>query len=152
MKALVQRVSRAEVRVAGEVIARAGAGMLVLVGVERTDGEGEAERLAERVARYRFFPDEAGRMNRSILDAGGEALVVSQVTLAALGTGRRPSFDLAAPPERADALYRAFAAALAALGVPTRIGAFGARMEVELVNDGPVTFLLEEGGPGRRRR
>ena len=146
MKALVQRVSRAEVRVGGEVVGRCGRGMLVLLGVERTDAEAEGRRLAERVARYRFFPDAEGRMNLSVLDAGGEALVVSQVTLAAVGKGRRPSFDRAAPPAKADALYRIFTAALAALGVPTHTGSFGAMMEVELVNDGPVTFLLEEGG------
>ncbi len=147
MKALVQRVSRAEVRVGGEVVGRCGFGMLVLLGVERADGEREGRRLAERVARYRFFPDEEGRMNRSILDVGGEALVVSQVTLATVGKGRRPSFDRAAPPERAEALYLDFARALGELGVSTRTGAFGARMEVELVNDGPVTFLLEDAAP-----
>ncbi len=144
MKALLQRVSRAEVRVDGDVVGRCGRGMLVLLGVERRDGEEEMRRLAERVASYRFFPDDDGRMNRSVRDVAGEALVVSQVTLAAVGKGRRPSFDLAAPPERADVLYRAFADELAALGVPTDTGAFGAMMEVELVNDGPVTFLLEE--------
>lgn len=152
MKALVQRVSRAEVRVDGAVVGRCGPGMLVLLGVERTDGDRECARLAEKVARYRFFADEEGRMNRSVLDADGEALVVSQVTLATVGKGRRPSFDRAAPPELADRLYLEFARALEGLGVPTETGAFGAMMEVELVNDGPVTFLLEEVAPGARSR
>lgn len=149
MKALLQRVSRAEVRVDGEVVGSCGRGMLVLLGVVREDGEREMARLAARVAEYRFFPDAEGRMNRSILEVAGEALVVSQVTLAAppSGKGRRPSFDRAAPPARADELYRAFAAALAERGIPTATGAFGAMMEVELVNDGPVTFLLEEAPP-----
>jgi D-aminoacyl-tRNA deacylase len=150
MKALVQRVSRAEVRVEGEVVGRCGPGMLVLLGVVKEDGEREMERLARRVAGYRFFPDEKGRMNLSVLEVGGEALVVSQVTLAAAasGKGRRPSFDRAASPERADRLYLAFADALSRLGVPTQRGVFGAMMEVELVNDGPVTFLLEEAVSG----
>lgn len=145
MKAVLQRVSRAEVRVDGTVVGRVGTGVLVLLGVMRGDGAAEAQRLAERVAAFRFFPDGEGRMNRSLGEAGGGALVVSQFTLAADGRkGRRPSFDRAAPPEVAEPLYRAFADALARLGVPVATGVFGARMEVELVNDGPVTFALDE--------
>jgi len=151
MKAVLQRVSRGEVRVAGEVVGRIGGGLVVLLGVLRGDDEARARRFAERVARWRCFPDEEGRMNRSLLETGGAALVVSQVTLVADGRkGRRPSLDAAAPPEVARALYGAFVAALEALGVPCATGVFRAAMEVELVNDGPVTFVLEEppGGPG----
>ena len=145
MKAVVQRVARAEVRVEGEVVARIERGLLVLLGVLRGDDEARAVRFAERIALWRCFPDEAGRMNRSLVDVGGAALVVSQVTLAADGKkGRRPSLDEAAEPAVARALYERFAAALAERGVPCRTGVFGALMEVELVNDGPVTFSLEE--------
>jgi D-aminoacyl-tRNA deacylase len=145
VRALVQRVSRGEVRVGGESVARIGAGMVVLLGVTAEDSLARAERLAERIAVLRFFPDENGRMNRSILEAGGAALVVSQITLAAdCRKGRRPSMDGAAPPELAQALYLDFARALAARGVPTETGVFGAAMEVELVNHGPVTFVLDE--------
>ena len=145
MKAVVQRVTRAAVLVDDEVVGEIGRGMLVLLGVMRGDGEAEAERLAERVARFRFFPDEAGRMNRSALEIGGAALVVSQFTLAADGRkGRRPSFDRAAPPELAEPLYEGFLEVLRELGLAVACGRFGAMMEVELINDGPVTFLLEE--------
>ena len=145
MRAVVQRVTRGEVRVGGESVARIDAGMLVLLGVVGGDTLASAERLAERIAALRFFPDEHGRMNRSILEAGGAALVVSQITLAAdCRKGRRPSMDGAAPPELAQRLYQDFARALAARGVPTRTGVFGAAMEVELVNQGPVTFVLDE--------
>lgn len=141
----MQRVSRAEVRVEGRVVGSIGAGALVLLGVMDGDGEREVQRLAEKVARFRFFADAAGRMNRSVLDAGGELLVVSQVTLAADGKkGRRPSLDRAAEPREADRLYRAFVAALVELGVPCSTGSFGALMEVELVGDGPVTFVFDE--------
>lgn len=145
MKAVLQRVRRAEVRVDGACVGRIGAGLVVLLGVMKGDDEGVALRFAERLARWRCFADEQGRMNRSLLESGGEALVVSQVTLAADGRkGRRPSLDAAAPPESARALYEAFVRALEALGVPCRTGVFQAAMEVELVNDGPVTFALEE--------
>ena len=144
MRAVVQRVTRGEVRVAGESVARIGAGMVVLLGVVLGDSLARAERLAERIAALRFFPDEEGRMNRSILENGGSALVVSQITLAAdCRKGRRPSMDGAAAPELAQALYQDFARALAARGVPTQTGVFGALMEVELVNDGPVTIVLD---------
>jgi D-tyrosyl-tRNA(Tyr) deacylase len=145
MKAVVQRVQRAEVRVDGECVGRIAAGMLVLLGVLRGDGEGEAVKLAERIARFRFFSDEDGRMNLSALETGAAALVVSQVTLAADGRkGRRPSLDAAALPAEAEALYDVFVARLRALGMRCETGAFGAMMAVELVNDGPVTFALEE--------
>jgi D-tyrosyl-tRNA(Tyr) deacylase len=152
LKAVVQRVSRACVRVDGEVVGRIGAGMVVLLGVMRGDGQAEALRLADRVAGFRFFADDAGRMNRAAREVGGAALVVSQFTLAADGRkGRRPSFDAAAPAELAEPLYEGFVRALADAGLVTATGRFGARMEVELVGDGPVTFVLEEpsGGAGR---
>jgi len=146
MKAVVQRVTRAEVRVDGAVAGRIGAGMLVLLGVLRGDGEEHARRLADKVGRFRFFRDAEDKMNLSALDVAGAVLVVSQFTLAADGKrGRRPSFDLAAPPAEAEPLYERFVAELRALGLVVATGRFGARMEVELVNDGPVTFVLEEG-------
>ena len=148
MRAVVQRVSRARVLVEGRVVGEVGSGMLVLLGVLRGDGEAQARRLAERIALFRFFPDEHGRMNLSAGEVGAEALVVSQFTLAADGRkGRRPSFDAAAPPQEAERLYRLFADELAARGLATATGRFGARMQVELVNDGPVTFTLEEPPP-----
>jgi D-tyrosyl-tRNA(Tyr) deacylase len=146
VKAVVQRVLRAEVRVAGEVVARIERGLLVLLGVMHGDDEGSALRLGERIARWRCFADEHGRMNLSLLETGGAALVVSQVTLAADGKkGRRPSLDAAAEPGAARDLYERFVEAVASHGVTCRTGVFGARMEVELVNDGPLTFVLEEG-------
>ncbi|MCK6448066.1 MAG: D-aminoacyl-tRNA deacylase [Planctomycetes bacterium] len=150
MKALLQRCSRAAVRVDGSVVGEIDRGVLVFLGVERGDAEEECDRLAERVATYRIFPDDEGRMNRSALDIGVRALVVSQFTLAAdTKKGRRPSFDPAAPPELAERLYRRFVDRLAHLGVPAATGRFGAHMEVELLNTGPVTFLLEERPGGR---
>lgn len=145
MKAVLQRVARAAVRVDGATVAEIGPGLVVLLGVMRGDDEAGARRFAERVARWRCFADGEGRMNRALLETGGAALVVSQVTLAADGSkGRRPSLDAAAAPDVARELYEAFVAALATLGVPCRTGVFRAHMEVELVNDGPVTFALEE--------
>lgn len=136
--------------VAGELVGEVGRGMLVFLGVMQGDQEALALRLAERVARFRFFPDERERMNRSALDEGLGALVISQFTLAADGRkGRRPSFDQAAPPELAEPLYEAFVARLRELGVPTETGSFGAKMSVALVNDGPVTFVLEEPATGQ---
>jgi D-aminoacyl-tRNA deacylase len=144
MRAVCQRVARAEVRVDETAIGTIGAGLCVLLGVARTDGEAEAERLAGKVARLRVFEDEAGRFDRSLLDVGGAALVVSQFTLIAeTAKGNRPSFGDAAPPEQAEPLYERFCAELRALGVPVETGVFGARMHVELVNDGPVTSVLE---------
>jgi len=131
------------VRVAGVATGEIGPGLLVLVGVAAGDGEEEARRLAGKVARLRIFEDEAGRFDRSLLDVGGAALVVSQFTLLAdTAKGTRPSFTAAAAPEHAERLYESFCAALRELGVPLETGVFGARMEVELVNDGPVTIVL----------
>jgi D-tyrosyl-tRNA(Tyr) deacylase len=143
LKAVVQRVSEARVTVGGERVGEIGRGLVVLFGVARGDNEADAERLAGKVARLRIFEDEAGKFDRSVLDVGGEALVVSQFTLIAdTRKGNRPSFTDAAPPEDAQPLYEGFCNALAALGMPVARGLFGARMEVELTNDGPVTIVL----------
>jgi len=144
MRAVVQRVSRAQVRVDGAVSGEVGRGLAVLLGVARGDGADDARSLAEKVALLRVFEDEAGKMNLSVLDVGGAVLVVSQFTL--LGDGRkgnRPSFIEAAPPEEADALYQAFCQHLRGRGLAVATGVFRAHMEVELVNDGPVTILLD---------
>jgi D-tyrosyl-tRNA(Tyr) deacylase len=144
LRAVCQRVAEARVRVDGRVVAEVGAGLCVLLGVARRDGIGEAARLAEKVAQLRVFPNEAGRFDRSLLDTGGAALVVSQFTLLAdMAKGNRPSFTDAAPPEEAEPVYERFCEALAALGVPVGRGLFGAKMAVELVNDGPVTIVLD---------
>ena len=146
MKAVVQRVSRASVRVGEDLAGEIGAGLCVLLGVAREDGPVEASRLAGKVARLRIFEDDQGRFDRSLLDTGGEALVVSQFTLLADATrqkGTRPDFSQAAPREQAEPLYKTFCEALRELGVPVQTGLFGARMSVELVNEGPVTILLE---------
>lgn len=144
MKAVLQRVSRAEVRVDGEVVGRVGLGFLVLLGVAKGDPPGDEALLAKKVAHLRVFPDEAGKMNRSLLEVGGGALVVSQFTLLAdTSRGRRPSFVGAAPPDEADRRYQAFCAALRAEGVPVETGRFATSMEVELINQGPVTILLD---------
>ncbi len=140
----MQRVSRASVRVSGAPPAEIGPGVLVLLGVAQGDDEAEARRLAAKVARLRVFEDATGRFDRSLLDTGGAALVVSQFTLLAeTAKGNRPSFTAAATPETAEPLYESFCAALRELGVAVETGVFGARMEVELVNDGPVTITLE---------
>ncbi len=144
MRILLQRVRQAAVEVDGETIARIGPGVLLLVGVTHTDTEAEARYLAQKVAHLRIFEDEAGKMNRSLLDVGGAALVVSQFTLYAdTRKGRRPSFVHAAGPEHAAPLVERFAARLAAHGVPVQQGRFGAYMQVHLTNDGPVTLWLE---------
>ena len=143
MRAVVQRVSSARVVVEGEVVGEMGRGLCVLLGVAREDGEEDAERLAGRVARLRIFENDDGRLDRSVLDTGGEALVVSQFTLIAdTEKGNRPSFGGAAAPDQAEPLYEAFCAALRTLGVEVATGRFGARMAVELVNDGPVTLVI----------
>lgn len=140
MRAVVQRVARARATPGGEI----GHGLCVLLGIARGDGEERADRLAGRVARLRIFPDESGRFDRSVVDLAGSALVVSQFTLIAdTAKGNRPSFGEAAPPEQAEPLYARFCAELRSLGVPVETGVFGARMEVELVNDGPVTIVLD---------
>jgi D-tyrosyl-tRNA(Tyr) deacylase len=144
MKAVLQRVSHASVSVGSAVRGEIGQGLLVLLGIARDDGEEDAERLAGKVARLRVFEDDTGRFDRSLLDTGGAALVVSQFTLLAdTAKGNRPSFTAAAPPEEAEPLYESFCTALRELGVPVETGVFGARMEVELINDGPVTIVLE---------
>jgi D-aminoacyl-tRNA deacylase len=145
MRALVQRVSRAEVRVDEAVVGAIGLGLVVLLGVGHDDDLAHAERVATRVARLRVFPDAQGRFDRSLLDIGGAALVVSQFTLYGdTSRGHRPSMSGAAPPELAEPLYEAFCAALRGQGVgQIETGVFGAAMEVELVHDGPVTLLLE---------
>ena len=146
MRALLQRVSRAEVRVGGAVVGSIGAGMVILLGIGHGDDEATADALARRVCELRIFEDDAGRTNRSLLDVGGEALVVSQFTLYAdTRRGRRPGFTDAAPPELAEALWRRFAAGVEAQGVRVGVGEFGAEMAVELVNDGPFTIWLDTG-------
>ncbi|MBL8693990.1 MAG: D-tyrosyl-tRNA(Tyr) deacylase [Planctomycetes bacterium] len=145
MRCVIQRVSEARVVVEGQIVGEVGAGLLVLVCALRGDTPREARRLAERVAGYRVFPDAEGRMNLSALDRGLPILVVSQFTLAADGRkGRRPSFDAAAPPAEGRALVECFRASLQRLGIQTEAGVFGAAMRVELVNEGPATFVLED--------
>ena len=144
MRALVQRVTSASVTVGDEIVGAIDAGLLVLVGVTHTDDGAVAARLAAKVANLRCFDDDAGFMNLSLLDAGGAALVVSQFTLYGdTVKGRRPSWVAAAKPEQAEPLVEAFVAALADAGVPVATGRFRADMQVALVNDGPVTLLLE---------
>ena len=144
MIALIQRVSQANVAVAGEVIAEIGRGLLVLVGVARGDSELEAERLAERVLRYRVFADSEGRMNLSVREVGGAVLLVPQFTLTAdTSGGLRPSFSTAAPPGLGAQLFAHFVERVRASGVSSACGRFGADMQVSLTNDGPVTFWLE---------
>ena len=140
MRAVVQRVWRARVTPGGEI----DRGLCVLLGVAREDGEEAAARLAAKVAALRIFPDDDGRFDRSVLDIAGAVLVVSQFTLIAdTAKGNRPSFADAAPPEQAEALYRTFCEELRLLGLPVETGVFGAKMDVELVNDGPVTIVLD---------
>ena len=140
MRAVVQRVARARVTPGGEI----GPGLCVLLGVARGDGEDEATRLAGKVARLRVFADAEDKFDRSVLDTGGAVLVVSQFTLIAdTAKGNRPSFANAAPPADAEPVYQRFCAELRALGVPVETGVFGAKMELELVNDGPVTIVLD---------
>lgn len=144
MRAVVQRVSRAEVRVDGEVTGRIGRGLVVLLGVGRDDGEAEARWLLEKIAGLRIFADREGRMNLGLEDVGGGLLVVSQFTLYGdTRKGRRPSFIDAAPPERAAALYDRFVAMARERGLVVGTGVFQAMMDVELVNDGPVTLIVE---------
>jgi len=144
MRAVCQRVSSARVTVAGTVVGEIERGLVVLLGIARGDEAAEAERLAAKLARLRVFEDEQGKFAHSLLDVGGAALVVSQFTLIAdTRKGNRPSFADAAPPDAAEVVYERFAAQLAAAGVPVEFCRFGARMAVELVNDGPVTIILE---------
>lgn len=144
MRALVQRVSRAEVAVDGAVIGKIGAGALILVCAMAGDEMSDVNTLASKIAKLRIFADQSGKMNRSLIDTGGAALIVSQFTLAAdTSRGNRPGFSAAAPPDEGKALYEAFIDAVAGLGIPTATGQFGADMAVSLTNDGPVTLWLE---------
>jgi D-tyrosyl-tRNA(Tyr) deacylase len=148
VRIVVQRVARAAARPGGAI----GRGLLLLVGVADGDTEAEADRLAGRVGRLRIFAGDDGKFDLSLLDTGGAALVVSQFTLISdTGKGNRPSFSGAARPEHAESLYERFCVALRALGVPVETGVFGARMEVELVNDGPVTIVLDQSGRAEAR-
>jgi D-tyrosyl-tRNA(Tyr) deacylase len=145
VKLVIQRVSRAEVRAEGESVGRIDRGLLVLVGIERGDGLDEVERAANRVASLRVFEDSQGKMNRGLDEVGGEVLAVSQFTLAgSIGRGRRPSFDHAMPGGEAKPLFEHFVGVLEGLGVTVATGVFGALMEVELVNEGPVTLLWDD--------
>ena len=144
MRALLQRVSEAQVRVNGAEIGACGRGLMILVCAMQGDTDEDATRLALKISKLRIFTDDGGKMNRSVLDIAGEALVVSQFTLAADTTrGNRPGFSAAAPPEEGRALYEKFARNLAELGVPVATGEFGADMKVSLINDGPVTIFME---------
>ena len=144
MRALLQRVAHASVAVDGESVGRIGPGLLALVCAMQGDGPEQADRLADRISKLRIFADDEGRMNLSVADAGGEALVISQFTLAAdTSRGNRPGFSDAAAPEEGRELVERLAARLEEIGVPVQRGRFGADMKVELLNDGPVTIWLE---------
>jgi D-tyrosyl-tRNA(Tyr) deacylase len=146
MRAVCQRVSEARVTVDGEVTGEIGAGLVVLLGIERKDDPNEARRLARKVAQLRIFEDDGGKFAHSLVDTAGPALVVSQFTLIADSTrqkGTRPDFSHAAPKAQAEPLYETFCAALREFGVPVQTGVFGARMALQLVNDGPVTIVLD---------
>lgn len=145
MKALLQRVSSARVIADGKDVSSIQKGILVFLGVEKEDSRKEIEYISRKIVQIRIFEDSAGKMNLSVRDVGGELLVVSQFTLAAdLSRGNRPSFENAESPERAEPLYRDFIREIAKEGIPVKEGVFGAMMKVELVNDGPVTFMLEK--------
>ncbi|WP_353473197.1 D-aminoacyl-tRNA deacylase [Salipiger sp. H15] len=147
MRALIQRVSEASVRVEGAVVGEIGPGLLILICAMQGDTEAQADRLAAKIAKLRIFRDDEGRMNRSVLDTGGAALVVSQFTLAAdTRSGNRPGFSTAAAPAEGERLYEYFAGRIAAQGIATATGRFGADMKVALLNDGPVTIWLDSEG------
>jgi D-tyrosyl-tRNA(Tyr) deacylase len=149
MKVVLQRVARASVSVDGDVVGRIGRGFCLLVGFTHADGEAEVEWMADKIAGLRLFPDEEGKMNRDLREAGGSFLVVSQFTLYGdVAKGRRPSFNEAARPGQAIPLYESFCAALAARGFEVETGRFGAMMDVEILNDGPVTLVIERSAAG----
>lgn len=143
MRALIQRVTSATVHMDGELVGQCGQGLLILVCAMQGDDKAKAEAMATKISKLRIFKDDAGKMNRSIADIGGECLVVSQFTLAADLRGNRPGFSTAAPPDLGNALYSHFAHSMGALGIPTQTGRFGADMQVGLVNDGPVTIWFD---------
>lgn len=143
MRAVLQRVDRASVSVDGQIVGEIGKGLLILVCAMQGDSEAQSAKLATKIAKLRIFKDEAGKMNLSVKDAGGAALIVSQFTLAADLRGNRPGFSPAAAPEDGKRLYEHFAAAIAAEGIPTAKGIFGADMDVSLINQGPVTIWLD---------
>ena len=150
MRAVIQRVSQAQVRVENKVVAKIGLGLVVLLGISPTDTEADVREMAEKVANLRIFGDAQGKMNLSCLDINGEIIVVSQFTLYAdTRRGRRPSFTGAASPELAEPLCQFFVETLRIMGVPTQNGVFGAHMVVDIQNDGPVTILLEQPGDSR---
>ena len=145
MKALIQRVKRASVTIEGNLYSKIGKGILVLLGVEKGDDKSNAEKLAEKIAKLRIFEDENGKMNKSVSDIAGEILIVSQFTLCGdCKKGTRPSFDKSAPPEIAEDLYEYFVEQFKTLNIPVSTGKFCAMMDVELINDGPVTFMIEK--------
>lgn len=147
MRAVIQRVQKSSVSVSGEIASEIGPGILIFIGVGPEDTEKEVRYLAEKSVHLRIFPDEDGKMNRSLLDTGGEMLIISQFTLYGdCRKGRRPSFIGAAPPELAEELIDQFVAEIGRLGVPAATGRFGAMMDVELINDGPVTLMLDSSG------
>jgi len=144
MKGLIQRVKRASVTIDNKLHSQINEGILILLGVEKGDAESNADKLAEKLVKLRIFEDENGKMNKSVQDINGSILVVSQFTLAGdCKKGTRPSFDKAELPQRANELYEYFISKLKSMNIPTQTGSFGAMMDVELINDGPVTFMLE---------
>ena len=143
MKALLQRVTRASVTVDGQIVGQIGPGLLILICAMPDDTEAEVDKLSAKIAKLRIFKDEAGKMNLSLRDVGGQALIVSQFTLAADLRGNRPGFSYAAPPDLAKQLYESFSAKVAALGITVQNGIFGADMDVALNNDGPVTIWMD---------
>jgi len=147
MKAVIQRVTKASVQVEGQTVGQIESGLLVLLGVAKGDGETDGQYVVEKVRTLRIFSDEQGKMNRSLVDIGGSVLLVSQFTLLGrTANGRRPSFDEAASPDEANRLYGQVAAGLRDLGTHVETGIFAAHMQVELLNDGPVTFVLDSRG------
>lgn len=144
MKALIQRVKYASVTINGELYSKIGNGILVFLGVEKGDSESNAAKLADKIAKLRIFEDDNGKMNKSVVDVSGEILVVSQFTLAGdCRKGTRPSFDKAELPQEANRLYEYFTEQIRSKNITTQTGEFGAMMDIELLNDGPVTFMLE---------